>query len=134
MFTSRPHAPIVGAATPGDSPKCRGAIESRFPRLAKELVQNWFRTGIDDLLNHLILDERGDRHGFPLEVIEELMFLADIRWHLTHPDKQQDMGLAADMEFLDYEPPSDHTLVWHSRPEPSASQFRMPAFSSKQLH
>lgn len=124
MYSSRPNTPIVGPARNAEPLDRRSAIESRFPRLARELVQNWFRSGVDDLLEHLILDDRSGRSGFPMEVIEELMFLADIRWHLTHADHSRGLGMTADREFLDYDPPpADPGLAWQTRPVPTVQLF-----------
>lgn len=119
MYTSRPYAAIVGDAKRNEAPVCRSAIERLFPRVATELTRNWFRVGIDDLLGNLILDDRNNRHGFPLEVIDELLFLADLRWHMTHEVKPETLALAADMEFLDYDPPVGRSLSWNPNIIPS---------------
>jgi hypothetical protein len=60
------------------------AIERRFPRIASELRNLWSDKEIDTYIDSLLLDDRGDRMGFPIEVLDELMFLAGIRWHLCH--------------------------------------------------
>lgn len=134
MYTSRPYASIVSNTRRDGQQVCRSAIEVLFPRIARELTQHWFRTGIDDLLGHLILDDRSGRHGFPLEVIEELMFLADIRWHLTHDHKPEALAHTADMEFLDYDPPGDNGLVWHSRVIPALEEFAAKSSRGKTLN
>lgn len=59
-------------------------IEKRFPRIANELSTLWGGKGIDSYIDGLLLDDRGDRMGFPIDVLDELMFLAGIRWHLSH--------------------------------------------------
>ncbi|MEW5788794.1 MAG: hypothetical protein AB1899_13160 [Pseudomonadota bacterium] len=59
------------------------AIERRFPRIARELMARWHGRDIDTYLDSLLIDERGDRMGFPADVLEELMFLAGVRWHMT---------------------------------------------------
>lgn len=123
MYTSRPYATIVGGANRNQAQVCRSAIERFFPRIATELTRNWFRVGIDDLLGSLILDDRSNRHGFPLEVIDELLFLADLRWHLTHEDKPEALALAADMEFLDYDPPVGRSLSWNPNTVSSKAEF-----------
>lgn len=123
MYTSRPYAAIVDGAKRNEAQVCRSAIERFFPRIASELTQNWFRVGIDDLLGSLILDDRSSRHGFPLEVFDELLFLADIRWHLTHEDKPEALALAADMEFLDYDPPVGPNLSWNAQAVPAKADF-----------
>ncbi|MDD5390059.1 MAG: hypothetical protein PHD37_11980 [Gallionellaceae bacterium] len=61
------------------------AIERRFSRIAQELAKRWKRNDIDAYLDSLMLDDRGDRQGFPTEVLEELMFLSNLRWQLQHP-------------------------------------------------
>ncbi len=60
------------------------AIEKRFPRIANELSIYWKSPNIDTYINGMLLDDRGDRLGFPLDVLDELMFLAGIRWYLSH--------------------------------------------------
>lgn len=61
------------------------AIERRFSRIAQELATRWNRGDINTYLDSLLLDDRGDRQGFPAEVLEELMFLSNLRWQLQHP-------------------------------------------------
>ena len=60
------------------------AIEKRFSRIANELTSLWATKDIDRYIDSLLLDDRGDRIGFPIDVLDELMFLAGIRWHLNH--------------------------------------------------
>ncbi len=61
------------------------AIERHFSRIAQELATRWKRGDINAYLDSLLLDDRGDRQGFPTEVLEELMFLSNLRWQLQHP-------------------------------------------------
>lgn len=58
------------------------AIEGRFARIARELTARWNRSDIDDYLDSLLIDTRGNRMGFPPEVLEEIMFLAGVRWFM----------------------------------------------------
>lgn len=60
------------------------ALEQRFPRIAKTLSSFWQTPDIETYLDGLLLDDRGDRRGFPIDVLDDLMFLASIRWHETH--------------------------------------------------
>lgn len=62
----------------------RSAIEKRFPRIANQLVENWGSGEIDHIIDSFLLDDRGDRMGFPIDVLDELMFLAGVRWNLSH--------------------------------------------------
>lgn len=59
------------------------AIERLFPRIARELASRWKGMEIDTYLDSLLIDTRGNRMGFPSEVLEEIMFLAGIRWYLS---------------------------------------------------
>ncbi len=61
------------------------ALEQRYSRIARELSVRWEEGDIDAYLNCLLLDDRGDRQGFPAEVLEELMFLSSLRWQLQNP-------------------------------------------------
>lgn len=58
------------------------AIERRFLRIANELIKRWKGPDIDTYLDSLLIDTRGNRMGFPEEVLEEIMFLAGVRWYL----------------------------------------------------
>jgi hypothetical protein len=50
-------------------------IEKQYPHIAKQLCAYWGDAVFENYANKLIIDERGDRQGLPLEVIEELLFL-----------------------------------------------------------
>ena len=81
---------VARAASAGQS-----AIELRFSRIAQALAARWNGNGIDAYLNSLLLDDRGNRQGFPAAVLEELMFLSSLRWQLQHPNfSRADEGLA----------------------------------------
>jgi hypothetical protein len=60
------------------------ALEKHFPRIANDMCTYWGSQEIDNYIDNMLLDDRGDRMGFPIDVLEELMFLAGIRWHLNH--------------------------------------------------
>ena len=66
--------------TPGAS-HGGSAIELRFARIARELTARWHGSDIDNYLDSLLIDTRGSRMGFPPEVLEEIMFLAGVRWN-----------------------------------------------------
>lgn len=74
--------------TPSDpfaTPSAASAIETRFPRIARELAGVWHTPASEAYLSQLLIHNRGDRDGFPPEVQQELMFLSDLLWHLNHP-------------------------------------------------
>lgn len=76
------------------------AIERRFSRIAEELSSRWQGDDIDAYLNSLMLDDRGNRQGFPIEVVDELLFLCDLRWQLLHPSfSRADEGLVEQFSF-----------------------------------
>lgn len=72
------------------------AIERRFPRIARELMARWKGGEIDTYLDSLLIDDRGDRMGFPEDVLEEIMFLAGVRWHMTRVIETETMESAPD--------------------------------------
>jgi hypothetical protein len=61
---------------PPDTTMPESAIELRFPRIARELAARWNGPDIDAYLDSLLIDTRGNRMGFPPDVLEEIMFLA----------------------------------------------------------
>lgn len=67
---------------PADKVRC--AIEERFPHIARELCALWETDRIELYLDDLLLDTRGGRQGFPVDVLDELMFLSGMRWHIRH--------------------------------------------------
>jgi len=76
------------------------ALERRFSRIAQELATRWKRGDIDTYLNSLLLDDRGNRQGFPSDVLEELMFLSNLRWQLENPSfSSADEGLVEKFSF-----------------------------------
>jgi hypothetical protein len=54
------------------------SIEKRFPRIVDKITLMWGTKEFPEFLNSLMIDDRGDRQGFPLAVIEEMMFLHEI--------------------------------------------------------
>jgi hypothetical protein len=60
-------------------PSYTSAIEKRFPHIAEKLSLMWGTPDFSEFLNKLMIDDRGNRQGFPPEVIDEMLFL-----HLVH--------------------------------------------------
>ena len=54
------------------------ALEKHFPRIVDKILLMWGAKELPEYLNTLLLDNRGDRHGYPFEVIQEMMFLQEI--------------------------------------------------------
>lgn len=99
---------------------CVSALERLYPRICAGLVQMWFRDEIDAYLDGLILDDRIDRRGFPVEVIDELLFLSELRWAMCHAQRVAEAG---HREGDDYTFGTGSPLVSHSRTHPAADRF-----------
>jgi hypothetical protein len=65
-------------------------LEKHFPRLVEEIALEWGYPKFPDYIDHLLLDDRGDRQGFPETVVSELMFLRmvgeELLRHTDPPD------------------------------------------------
>ncbi|HYW92951.1 MAG TPA: hypothetical protein VFA95_10945 [Gammaproteobacteria bacterium] len=64
------------------------AIEAQFPRVAAEITHLWPGARCHRYLDSLIIDDRGDRHGFDQDVMAEILFLREIL-ELFRPRKQE---------------------------------------------
>ncbi|MGH6690084.1 MAG: hypothetical protein ACREF4_05320 [Gammaproteobacteria bacterium] len=51
-------------------------LEAKFPRIAETVRDLWGRPELDRYLDRLLIDDRGNRHGFPPEVVEALLALS----------------------------------------------------------
>jgi hypothetical protein len=51
-------------------------IESRFPRIAATIREQWGKRALDDYFSGLVIDRRGNRQGFPMEVLSAIMEVA----------------------------------------------------------
>ena len=73
-------------------------LPRRFPRIANSIAELWRRVArCEEYLDSLVVDLRGDRTGFPLEVAQEL---AALRGHYAklHPQNRSawDLELRGD--------------------------------------
>jgi hypothetical protein len=50
-------------------------LDQRYPHILERITQLWGTSQIDPYLQELLLDSRGDRQGFPPDVMSDLMFL-----------------------------------------------------------
>jgi hypothetical protein len=62
------------------------ALETQFARIATQITLMWGYPEMDTYFNKLWIDDRGDRAGFPKEVMEDLMFLASLH-QIAHPQQ-----------------------------------------------
>lgn len=53
-------------------------LEKNFPHIVEKLVLLWGHDGMAAFLSHLLIDDRGGRHGFAGETMEEIMFLNNL--------------------------------------------------------
>jgi len=74
----RQRTPLPDAGPPVIDPW--PVLEAKFPRIAETIRGLWGHSELDRYLDHLLIDDRGDRHGFPPEVVEALLVLS--RRHL----------------------------------------------------
>lgn len=76
---------LYGAATPYGGAHAADAslLEERYPRLMLRVIEGWHKPEFGREINDLILDDRGDRHGFPPEVMEELWLLQRLHQEWT---------------------------------------------------
>lgn len=61
--------------------KILSEVEKKFPHVARNITLMWGCPELVDYINQLIVDDRGERHGFPTEVLDEMLFLH--RLHIT---------------------------------------------------
>lgn len=62
---------------PPEKVQVTAALEA-FPHIAATLCNLWGQNGFDEYLGRLIVDERGDRKGFNMDAMEELLMLGRI--------------------------------------------------------
>lgn len=67
-------------------------LETQFPRIVEHLVELWQSGACDEYLKKLLLDDRGDRHGFPPEIVDDLILLDAIHWSHSHEDGTAQFG------------------------------------------
>jgi hypothetical protein len=61
------------------------ALVIKFPRIANILASAWLRPmQFDKILRDLMMDDRGQRQGFPLDVLQDL---ANLRAHFDQTNK-----------------------------------------------
>lgn len=51
-------------------------IERAYPRIAADIREHWGKRALDDYFSKLVIDERGGRQGFPMDVLWAIMEVA----------------------------------------------------------
>jgi hypothetical protein len=70
---SVPKAPSPPVLPPTDVPPHASIIWEQFPRVGERITLMWGSVELQKYLNNIIIDERGDRHGFPAPVLSALL-------------------------------------------------------------
>ena len=53
-------------------------IDLGFPHISKKIIKVWGTPEFYDYSRTLLIDDRGDRKGFPLEILQEIMEIISI--------------------------------------------------------
>jgi hypothetical protein len=53
-------------------------IEKNFPRIVAAITLLWGNPEMDAYFNRIAVDDRGDREGFPPDVMSDILFLASL--------------------------------------------------------
>jgi hypothetical protein len=51
-------------------------LDAGFPRIAKTIRELWGKPALDSYFDQLLIDDRGNRHGFPADVVDALLLLS----------------------------------------------------------
>lgn len=77
--SARPAAP----AGPAAATLCMCALETQFPRILDAIQALWGYPELNTYFNKLIIDDRGDRTGFPAEAWDEIFLLMHIHQRIV---------------------------------------------------
>ena len=53
-------------------------LEIHFPRVAQTITEKWGESDLEQFFWSLLTDTRGDRHGFPEDVLTDVEFLKEL--------------------------------------------------------
>jgi len=71
------------------------ALRGQFPRILNQLADAWHSpSSFDALTSSLLIDNRGQRQGFPFEVVTELTELREYYFAMVHPEARPPGGSA----------------------------------------
>ena len=51
-------------------------LETKFPRIFNKIVSMWGNTELDSFMEGLMVDDRGGRKGFPMDVMNDILLLS----------------------------------------------------------
>jgi uncharacterized protein len=73
--------------------QCVCALERQFPKIVTSLTVLWGDRDLQPYLDKLVVDDRGDREGFPQDVMQELLFLSRLHAAIVPvPDSDNPIG------------------------------------------
>ena len=96
--TDQLNAPEPARIRPPPSPIHATAALEKIPHLMQRLLLMWHQPGCEEFLDKLLVDDRGNRRGFPSDVVDELLMLIDVNGMLG-PQRMADAprGRATDV-------------------------------------
>ncbi len=53
-------------------------LDTKFPRIVEKIVSLWGGPELDEYFSSLLIDDRGNRQGFPPEIAHEIFLLANV--------------------------------------------------------
>jgi hypothetical protein len=62
----------------------KSVLEAKFPHIAEKVVLLWGYPELDKFFDKLAIDTRGDRAGFPADVMSDLMLLSAVH-NIAYP-------------------------------------------------
>ncbi|MDD5328850.1 MAG: hypothetical protein PHX38_02520 [Sulfuricella sp.] len=83
---------LIAGTKPSLQPQAirvKSAIEEVYPKIMEKIVLIWGHPECAKFLNNLMIDDRGNRQGFSVDVMGELMLLAALAEH-GEPDMWAD--------------------------------------------
>ncbi len=74
---------------------CLVALRGQFPRILNRIAHTWHDPRkFGALIASLLIDDRGQRQGFPFDVVNEITELREYYFTMVHPEARRAVGLA----------------------------------------
>lgn len=68
-------------------------VAAQYPRIAEAIRQLWGTPEADAFFNRMLIDERGNRAGFPPEVVRALLALSELHQQAFRYRKPEDIWI-----------------------------------------
>jgi len=92
------------------------ALESKYSRILEKIMSLWDEDEIDNYFMELMVDDRGDRTGFPPDVAADILHLSLIHAAQEAPGKIKEIWDASSDSFVNFTP---HPAADWAAPEPA---------------